>query len=1137
MSWNLLRRTMAACPGSFYGLGRWPRLPACLWLVVYAGVGAERVGPAVNYPVGGMPISISAGDFNGDGRPDLASANLFSGTVRLLTNTTGRTITSAFASENPHSALPISHSANPGLEPRPSGGRPALGEYRVDNWTTDRGLPQNTVQCLLQSHDGYLWIGTQSGLARYDGQRFTIFDRNNTPAFRRDNILCLAEGPDHALWIGTTDGFLRLRDHTFTYFNTVALGLPHTYVWSICPSQNGRVWIGAGGVLARFQNEQWIAATNLPIGRLHSLFEDNLGQLWIGADDGLFRRTPDSGRPAMIEGIAWRNQTSGASGLYQDRQGNIWFGADGLVRWRDGRLQAYRTEQGLSPGLVTSIAEDAGGALWLAVGHHLNRFQAGEFTDFDSQAGLPKDEMHCVCPDREGNVWLGTARSGLVRLRPRPLVTYTTQDGLVDDDVWSVCEGPAGEMWFGTTHGVSRLADEKFTNYPDASSPVFQDRSGTVWLQMKGGLAWLRNGEPELYAPEERIFLEKVASLYEGHSGAVWVTADGGLWRFQGGRRELYTTPRWTNAFTFGARDPRLRGCSIHTNAPNWDHSDRPVGTLEDYQGNLWVGSKASGLHRLRDGQFTTLTTSNGLTSDYVAPLLADPDGTLWIGSDKGLNRLKDGRVTRYTAAEGLAENIVGNLLEDDDGWFWTLGHHGIHRMRKQDLIELAEGKRREFRTLSYGEADGMLSSEGNVGVFPNTCQTPDGLLWFPTTRGVVVVEHNQMQTREQPPPVVLEQVLADDEIVFGDGVAADVRRRMESQQELRAAAPSFALSRTRLRLPPGRAQLLEFRYTANTFVAPEQVRFKYQLVGHDRDWRDAGLRRTATYTDVAPGAYRFRVSAINSHGVESDAPAEFAFSLAPFFYQTREFYAASALAVVLIGLGLHRLRVGMLGRRQALEQQLALALQRERIAKDMHDDLGASLTQIGLLSEHARRDPNKSPTVAADVAKIADAARQSAQAAEEIVWTVNPRHDTLDSLATYLCQFAREYLEPSAVRCRLDVPEFLPDLRVPSEVRHNLVLFVKEALNNAVKHAAAQQVTVALRFENHTLTLTVTDDGRGFDRQNAERGRRNEERPSAGNGLGNMRQRVEAVGGEFELQSEPGKGTRVQAVVRLNHR
>jgi signal transduction histidine kinase len=316
----------------------------------------------------------------------------------------------------------------------------------------------------------------------------------------------------------------------------------------------------------------------------------------------------------------------------------------------------------------------------------------------------------------------------------------------------------------------------------------------------------------------------------------------------------------------------------------------------------------------------------------------------------------------------------------------------------------------------------------------------------------------------------------------------------------------------------------MEFRYTASTFIAPERLRFKFKLEGHDSDWRDGGTRRAAMYTALAPGPYRFRVLTVSPQGTESETRAEFAFSLAPYFHQTPWFYAALAMAVLLSGWGVHRLRVRLLMRRKALEQQLALALERERIAKDMHDDLGASLTQIGLLSEHARRLPTDSPELACDLEKIAQTTRQTTVATEEMVWVVSPRHDTLDSLVTHLCQLAGEYLRPSGIRCRLEVPTQVPELRVSSDVRHNLVLFLKEALNNVVKHSSAQEVWLALNVADSTLTLALTDDGRGC--RISQPATPNPQRASNGNGLLNLRKRAESVGGKFELLSRPGRGT-----------
>jgi ligand-binding sensor domain-containing protein/signal transduction histidine kinase len=998
----------------------------------------------------------------------------------------------------------------------------SLSEFRIDRWTTEDELPQNTIQCLLQTEDGYLWLGTQSGLARYDGLHFTVFDRNNTPAMKSDNILCLAEDSAHNLWVGTADGLLRRRAHAFAALSTATLGEGDPHVWALCARRQGGVWLGAGARVVGMDGEQVARLPSPQAGRICAVLEDVRGRLWAGTEAGLFRRAPGcAGSWVALD------RNAHAEALTSDGEGRLWFGNErGLWQWKEEGQSGSGAHHVLACGPVLSMARDAGCGLWFIAGGRLNRWRDGQWVGFDS-AGLPAGEFNRIYPDREGNLWLGTGRSGLVRLRPRRLVAYSVKDGLADDDVWSICEGRAGAMWFGTSHGVSRFADEQFTNYPNGSTPVLEDRSGTIWLKTRAEeLAVLRAGKPEPFAPKEGCLFKPVFSIYQDRVGAVWVAVQPGLWRLHGGQCDLYALAGPTHSVTQWTDHELGRQYRIHANA--LPGPSAPVGILEDHAGDLWVGSKGGGLHRFHDGRFTTLTTNNRLTSDLIAPLLAEPDGTLWIGSDKGLNRLKNDQITRYSTAEGLAENMVGNLLEDDQGWFWTIGHHGIHRMRKQQLNELAEGRRHTVRTISYGEADGMLSSEANIGLFPNTHQSADGLLWFPTTGGVVVVDGDEMETHDRPPSVVLERVLADDQLIFGDPCGSEVQ---SGEGLLRREDGACRNSRRMCQLPAGRGRLLEFHYTANTFVAPEKVRFRYKLVGCDPDWRDVGTRRSAPYTNLKPGTYRFCVRAITEHGIESECPAHFAFSIAPYFYQTRWFKAALALGILLSGEGTHRVRVGILARRQTLEQQLALAHQRERIAKDMHDDLGASLTQISLLIDHARRDPANSLAVAADVEKIAETARHTAEAAEEIVWTVNPRHDSLDSVATYLCQLAREHLENTDIRLRLELADSLPDVPLPSDVRHNLVLFVKEAIHNAVKHSAARQVSVGLTCNHHTLVLSVADDGRGIGAATADS---KPHRCSTGNGLPNMRQRIESIGGCFELRSQPGQGTTLQATVKL---
>jgi ligand-binding sensor domain-containing protein/signal transduction histidine kinase len=1083
-------------------------------LQVLLGVGDVTFRGPVTLEVRRGVRSIAIADLSHDGLPDLAAANPFDQTVSVYLNTTG-TSTADSPDLFPEVAAPRNRRLEV-IDAKPLTAGNSLGDYHAEIWTTDRGLPQNTIQCLLQSRNGYLWVGTPSGLARFDGLRFASFDRNNTPALNSDDILCLAQGVDDILWIGTSDGLVRFKEHRFKRFTTTELipGLPTQQVFAVCPEPAGGVWLGANGLLAHLQDGRFTVVTNLG-SRICSILQDQAGCLWVGTAQAVLRREAETNEWSPVY-LSEFSPGGFDKSVYQERSGSLWFGNEvGLWRYEKGQHSVYRAKQGLSGGLVKGFAQDPSGDIWVVAGHRLHRLRDGRFSRVGVEAGLPDDGVSCVWPDREGNIWVGTSRSGLVRLHPCQFVTYNSRDGLADDKVVSISASPDGILWFATDAGLSRFSNEKFSTLTAPPSPdivewnalrsVLADGSGEVWA---GGQALftVKGERLECWEPRAQRFFRFVDSLYRDSAGALWATTESGLWRLKGTERDLYTVPGWTNIFNDGARPGELAGCTVHTNAPPWP---RPLGVLEDRQGNLWIGSKGAGLHCFHNGQFTSFTTANGLTSEYAGPLKADPDGTLWVGSDRGLNRLKDGCITRYTTAEGLAENIVGNLLEDDQGWLWTMGHRGLHRMLKQELIEFAEGKRSGITAISYGTADGMLSAEANVGYFPNACQTADGLLWFPTTRGVLVVEPHLLETRDVPPPVVLEQVLADGEIIYGDGARPAVKAH----------------------LAPGRARLLEFHYTASLFHAPEQVRFKYKLEGHDSQWGEAGTRRTAVYTDVAPGKYRFRVLALSPQGLESENPAEFAFSLAPHLYQTRWFYALTALGAVLSVGSLHRLRVVRLARRQQLEHELELALERERIAKDMHDDLGASLTQIGLLSEHARRNTTDPPAVAADIEKIATATRQTAQAAEEMVWVMSQRHDTLESLATYLCQLAREYLEPSGIRCRLDVPAQLPDVRVPSETRHNIVLFVKEALNNTVKHSAAREVWLALKVADHTLTLALLDDGCGFEMSPSSI--KSHPFPN-GNGLHNLRKRAEAMGGQFELRSHPGQGTCVKAIIRL---
>lgn len=523
----------------------------------------------------------------------------------------------------------------------------------------------------------------------------------------------------------------------------------------------------------------------------------------------------------------------------------------------------------------------------------------------------------------------------------------------------------------------------------------------------------------------------------------------------------------------------------------------------------LWVGTETHGLLRLKEDSMEAYTTKNGLLSDTAAPLLVEADGTLWAGTPNGLNRVRPGQIRAVTMREGLFDNVAYGLLDDGRGNYWSYCNRGLYRVRQADLHAVADGRTNRLHCVAYGEADGMASAEGNGDWQPGACRTSDGRLWFPTTCGVVMVAPDSLLENPVRPPVVIEEVIADDETILKDGSLT--------------GPPKSEARKLEFKLPPGRARVLEIRYTANVFTAPEKVRFRYRLEGSDQDWREGGEHRVAYYTNLRPGDYKFQVLACNNDGYWSDHAAPFAFSLAPHFWQTWPFYAATAALVLLAGFALHHQRVRGLRRIQRLEKQRAVEQERSRIARDLHDDLGASLTGVALQLEAAQRQGRAEGE---QLAALAGETRSLAHELRELAWTTNPRCDNAGSLVAFIGEQTERFCDAAGLDCRLELPAAENPLPVPARVRHELLVVVKESLANVAAHADARRVTLSMALSDQEARLAIQDDGRGFD----PRGQ------SGGNGLGNLRERLQQLGGAFTVESEPGHGTKVTAILPLNH-
>lgn len=1025
--------------------------------------------------------------------------------------------------------------------------------YRISQWKTENGLPNNTVRCLLQTRDRYLWIGTEAGLARFDGLQFTIFNKATTPEMISDNCVTLAEGPNGALWIGTENGLLLWSHNRFQSIDLGSRNAKRNYIRSLSLGHNGILWVATYDGLCLLDHGRvthYSDADGLQGNFIHTVFEDGDGNLWVGSEKdqklgGLQRRQVGAKTFLLLPGEGTTTNDVAYS-FVQDSQGSFWWGNNkGAHRLTGDKLQHFDMNYGLSGNRVWRLAScrDSGVLALVREGipgrQGLQKFDpaAGRFRPISLPDDVNKSDIICVIEDVEEGIWVGTRYNGLLLLRAEQIRSFTSRNGLAHDRVNAVCETRDGMIQVATTEGWFRIKDTTILAAPiDLPSTahniygIVEDRLGRMFAGIR---IWPGIIDSELWTSiREGVISGSRFEFLSQNSPINCLDIDGEnmIWV---GQRDGVTRV----AFTSSPRNANLLNPILVTRFSKSDglSSNDIRCILADHSRNVWLGTHGGGLNRWHNGTFVAFTQTQGLCNDFVQTLYEDSGHALWIGTAAGLNRWQDGHFSRITAKEGLIDECINQILEDDCGFFWLCTPRNIIRASRSDLTDLADGKTSRIHPQIFGEAEGLPCSD--ISSFqPGACKTKAGQLLIPTAKGVAVIDPknvvNPMSLRanQVPPGVVIQRVIADEEIIFGEAIPPIGRISSKRAQGVDSTDLDQArMNSATIRLSPGRARTLEIHYTANSFVAPQQIRFEYRLDDQDSSWQDAENRRSAFYTNLRPGTYTFRVRAFNSHGVPSQRDAVFAFSLAPHFYETWPFYISCGLLAVLAGFGLHRVRVGILSKQHALARQLALALERERIAQDMHDDVGSRLTQIGLLTERARRDLAWPEAANSNMEEISQATRRTAEAMDEIVWAVNPRNDTLDQVASYLSFFCNEYLESASIRCRLDIPAEFQELPVSSELRHTLFLVVKEALNNVVKHAQAGEVRISLRLDKNDLTVSVADDGRGFSASDSQLNRN-----CGGDGVANMRRRIEKLGGGFTLKSEPNRGTQIQFRVQL---
>ena len=920
--------------------------------------------------------------------------------------------------------------------------------FIVDVWTSKEGLPENAVISVIQTRDGYLWLGTLNGLVRFDGNRFTVFNQYNTPGLNSDRIVYLFEDSHTNLWIGTdTAGVALVQDGKVKSFDLGRAGQEGRIVYAYEDS-TGCVWFyTADGRTSRYQDGKMsidpsLISKELVLRAAKTLIPGPSGSFWL-IQYGRVQKWKGNQRERDLGVYPWRINTIVASAC-EDSDGNLIVGTLGEgVFWlgADGNWRHISTEQGLSSAFVLSL-----------------------------------------CMDREGTLWVGTDGEGLDRIQRKTFNTPTEHHSWV---VQSISQDEAGGLWTAfNAHGVSYWITNSVQDFGvsrhQSAWTVLVDHRQQVWVGTRDeGLFQFQTNHFQP-APGAEILGQQIFALFEDHAGQLWVGTKNGLARWNGEDWKIFTTPD---------------GLVVRAIA-------------EDAEGNLWIGTESRGLDFFKAGKFISYQKEDGgLPGNDISCLCLDRDGVLWVGtSGHGLARFYQGTWTRYSTDNGLASNSIDYIIEDDGGCLWIGSNAGLMRIQKKSLNDFTRGPANIISCRTYVETDGLLTRECSAGSQPAACRTLDGRLWFPTTKGLVSVNPADIKTNLQPPLVMIESVLVD-------GQEQKTNRFSSAWQ------PSVTV-------PPGHEQL-EIHYTGLNFSAPGEVRFKYRLEGHETAWTEAGDARVAYYPNVPPGNYRFHVIAGNEDGKWNETGSVLDVTVQPQFWQTWWFRTAVILCLVGIVVAVVRYLSTQKLRRQLqlLEQQEALEKERFRIARDLHDQLGANLTQVALLGEMAEADKNSPVEVESHAQQISQTARETTRSLDEIVWAVNPSNDTLEGLVNYICKYAQEYLALAGLRYRAEVPAQLPGINIPPEVRHNVFLAFKEAVNNVVKHAQASEVRVRLQLQPGNFALSIEDNGRGLGGLDASAAQ-------ARNGLRNMRKRMEDIGGQFEVGAAPERGTTVRLTV-----
>ena len=954
----------------------------------------------------------------------------------------------------------------------------AVSQYLHMSWTQEEGVDLPGVQAIAQTTDGYLWLGTGSGLIRFDGMHFFHWEPSNGEKLPSNDIRFLVASGRRGLWIGSALGVSRLDRWRLTTYPAADrwLGGP---VDGMLEDHQGTLWLlgqapagrSVGALLPNDSFQIYSQREGLPAEEVRTIFEDRQHVFWIGTSRGLCRWSPGSQAECLsIPSISVFSATEEADGdlligdtisrstlrlsngilrpaitqpgyaaivprvTLRDHDGNIWMGTfgQGLLRLSHGRLERFTRRDGLSSDMINALAEDREGDLWIGTARGIDRLREPKVVHLSSFDGLSSDVVSAVYAGRQGGAWVGTMGGGLNRVTANRITRYLTDSGLPSNTVLALYQEPDGNLWVGTTAGLAHSSGDRFVPVRD------------------------RDGRP----------LDRVCAISGGSNGALALVD---------GKRGVFTVQRGV------ARPLIVPGQQI----------EGAYQLQYDRSGVLWIGYFQGGIAAVTGNSLRLYTTSDGLADGPIRAIHQDAAGDIWVGTGSGLSRFHNGSWTTWTARHGLPEGGVRGIVDDGPRRaLWLVTAAGLLRVSIADL-ESAGASAKPVSFLLYGQDDGVRLTTSGSMVNPPITRSDDGRIWLCTQDGLAIVDPARIRSNPFPPPVAIEQALVDG-------------------RPLDLTSPSSLSFRGRQ---------VQITYTALSLVVPERIRFKYQLEGLDHTWTEAGGRRNVAYVNLPTGPYRFHVIACNNDGVWNSQGTSLAFFVEPYYYQTWWFAAVCVAAIGLLAWGAHRLRV-----RRVVSRLQLIAQERARLMRELHDSLLQGFAGVVYQLEAVARQFETAPD--ASKRRLERAIEQADHSLLEARRTMlSMRLPALENntLPEALSAIATQLTREASIGFSLEVTGRVQQL--PYDEQANVYLIGRAAITNAVNHARASRIVAALTYSHKELRLTVQDNGSGFD-------------PQAGTakkdhwGLRGMRERAESIGGAFILDAAPGRGTKVEVAV-----